>query len=189
MTSSRAACHIGDMGRTRRALATGVVASITALGACSTEGWHAATNPPNDAGEDGSAAPSCPIACITAVAATFELSCSPNDLTNVIATGPCATPDAALSWYTGSATEWDVAVTSAGPGACHVELTFATGFTYSADVTFALQTIESPPGCPECPPYVGPTSGPFMVDNPSDTCDSMPASDSGTNPSGDANVE
>jgi hypothetical protein len=97
-----------------------------------------------------------------AVAATFNLSCSPNDLTSVVATGPCADPDASLSWYTGKETQWAVGVVSPSPGVCHIELTFATGFTYSADVTFTEQTA--------CNSFIGPTSGPFMVNNPSDTC-------------------
>jgi hypothetical protein len=39
------------------------------------------------------------------------------------------------------------------------------GFTYSADVTF---TQRGGPNCKTS--YIGPTSGPFMVGNPSDTC-------------------
>ncbi len=113
---------------------------------------------------------------ITAVAAgvAFRLSCSPNDLTNVEVTGPCARnppdggfrvydPDAGLQWYTGAATELFVSVFASAPGVCHIELIFATGFTYSQDVTFDWQGT-----CGQH--YIGPTSGPFTVDNPSDTC-------------------
>jgi hypothetical protein len=112
----------------------------------------------------------CPGGCIQAAFATFELSCSPNDLIGVTASGPCAMPDASLSFYTGSVTEWSVLVESPTPGTCHVVLTFATGFTYEADVVFTSHSIPSEPGCGQCPDYIGPTSGPFQVDNPSDTC-------------------
>jgi hypothetical protein len=76
-------------------------------------------------------------------------------------------PDAGLSWYTGTETEWYVVVASPSPGTCHVLLTFASGFTYSADVTFASQNLNPTCGCPA---FIGPTSGPFTVNNPSETC-------------------
>jgi hypothetical protein len=100
-------------------------------------------------------------------AAVFHLSCSSSDVANVVATGPCAT-DASLSSYLGNGS---VFVQSPNPGVCHVELVFATGFTYSADVTFTSQPggVCGGPQC-KCPDYVVPTSGPFTVDNPNDTC-------------------
>jgi hypothetical protein len=106
--------------------------------------------------------------CQEGNAAAFQLSCSSYDLKSVVATGPCAMPDASVSSYMGNGT---VLVQSDGPGACHVELTFATGFTYSADVTFASHSggVCGGPQC-ACPDYVTPTSGPFMVNNPSSTC-------------------
>jgi hypothetical protein len=109
-------------------------------------------------------------ACEEAGFATFDLSCSPNDLTSVVASGPCAIPDASLEQYTGPATEWFVAVGSPSPGECHIVLTFATGFTYSADVAFTSRIV----GCAGCPPSIGPTGGPFTVNNPSDTCVAVP---------------
>jgi hypothetical protein len=109
----------------------------------------------------------CPGGCIEVAFATFHLSCSPNDLTNVVATGPCSDPDASLEWYTGADSEWIVGVAAQSPGDCHIVLTFATGFTYAADVTFTSQNE----GC-GCPSYIGPvaSTGPLTVDNPSDTC-------------------
>jgi hypothetical protein len=97
--------------------------------------------------------------------ATFTLSCSPNDLTSVVASGPCSMPDASQSRYTKEASEGYVDVASAGPGNCHIQLTFATGFTYSADVSFKLEYGQ----CAGCT-YLEPTSAPFMVNNPSNTC-------------------
>ena len=96
--------------------------------------------------------------------------------TSVVATGPCSDPDAGLEWYTGADTEWDVAVAAQSPGECHIVLTFATGFTYSTDVTFTSQNE----GC-GCPNFIGPApgTGVLTVNNPADTCVSLP-SDSGT---------
>ena len=59
-----------------------------------------------------------------------------------------------------------VSVYSPTPGVCHVELIFATGFTYSADVTYIWQEGA----CND--QYAAPTSASakFAVNNPSDTC-------------------
>jgi hypothetical protein len=110
--------------------------------------------------------------CPEAAFASFHLTCSPNDLTKVESSGPCSTPpDAGVSFYTGAGSQMDVGVGSMRPGNCHIVLTFATGFTYSADVTFTTQT-----SCGGCS-YQAPTSGPFTVNNPPDTC--VPLPDSG----------
>ena len=100
--------------------------------------------------------------------AVFQLTCGATDLQSVVATGPCAMPDASLSSYVGNHI---VVVRSQSPGVCHVELTFATGFTYSSDVTFATQSggVCGGPQC-TCPDYLAPTAGPFPVNNPSATC-------------------
>jgi hypothetical protein len=113
-----------------------------------------------------SGSPPCPDLCIEASSATFLLSCNPNDLVAVTATGPCTHPDAGLSWFTGAETKWAVSVFAESPGACHVVLTFATGFTFAADVTFAEQSQAC-----GCPSYIGPSepSG-GQVNNPPDTC-------------------
>jgi hypothetical protein len=98
----------------------------------------------------------------------FHLACSSTDLKSVSATGPCAMPDASLSSYLGNGS---VYVGSQVPGACHVELTFASGFTYSTEVAFVSQPggVCGGPQC-KCGDYVAPASGPFAVKNPSDTC-------------------
>jgi hypothetical protein len=108
----------------------------------------------------------CSDSCIEASSATFNLACNPNDLVSVTATGPCANPEAGLSWYTGAATKWSAAVFAQSPGTCHIELTFATGFTYATDVTFVAHTANC-----GCPTYLGPEGpGGFEVQNPADTC-------------------
>jgi hypothetical protein len=104
--------------------------------------------------------------CRDATPATFHLSCSPNDLTSVVASGPCSMPNTAGLAFQTPTSGSDVAVFSAGAGVCHIELTFATGFTYSTDVTF---TQVSEDGC-ACPSLFAAISGPFTVNNPSDTC-------------------
>jgi hypothetical protein len=110
---------------------------------------------------------SCCGTCPESLPAVFNLSCDATDLTSVVATGPCAM-DASLSSYLGNGA---VFVRSEDPGTCHVTLTFATGFAYSADVTFASQPggVCGGPQC-KCGDYVAPTSGPFSVSNPSSTC-------------------
>jgi hypothetical protein len=141
---------------------------------------------------DGGGHSACPGACASAVFATFYLSCNPSDLVRVDATGPCANPDASLSWYTGTPATGSVSVQSSAPGVCHITLVFATGFTYSRDVTFTQQTLDGPPGCPACPSFIGPTSGPFAVQNPGDTCgDAGVYADAGdaSDASGDADGE
>lgn len=100
----------------------------------------------------------------------FKLACSPNDLTRVVATGPCANPDAGLEWYTGATTKWIVSVPSPSPGVCHIELQFATGFTYATDVTFTSQSDG-------CGSFIGPASTPYVVNNPPDTCLASDAGD------------
>jgi hypothetical protein len=71
-------------------------------------------------------------------------------------------------------------VSSNDAGACHVELTFVSGFTYSADVTFASKSggVCGGPQC-KCPDYVAPTSGPFQVQNPAATCVDAGATEAG----------
>jgi hypothetical protein len=109
-------------------------------------------------------------ACIDSLPATFVLSCSRSDLASVVATrgsGPCATIDASAFWASGGNTPSDVNVFSTEAGVCHVVLTFASGFRYSADVTFA----SGPGGCRGCPPAIKPMPpATFQVDNPASTC-------------------
>jgi hypothetical protein len=111
----------------------------------------------------------CPGGCTEEAFASFDLSCSPNDLMSVTASGPCAFPDASPSSHSFAAGR-SVVVRSAAPGTCHVVLTFATGFTYATDVTFTSHTDSTPAGCVPCPSYIGPTEGPIEVHNPSETC-------------------
>jgi hypothetical protein len=100
----------------------------------------------------------------------FAFSCSSPDLTAVSVSGPCATGDASPG-YGEFAEGQFLDVGSSSPGDCHVVLTFGTGFTYSADVTFTSQpqTLIEPctgGGPMECPPLIEPTQTEFMVDNP-----------------------
>jgi hypothetical protein len=79
--------------------------------------------------------------------AIFNLSCGPTDLTSVALSGPCSIGDASPPNYLFGPASTSLAFSSPSPGQCHVVLTFATGFTYSADVTFASQTTAQPAGC------------------------------------------
>jgi len=118
--------------------------------------------------------------CPASEPAVFQLACSVTDLQSVTASGPCAIPDASLSSY--AISNGVVYVQSQGPGDCHIELTFATGFTYVADVTFGAKPggVCGGPQC-TCPDYVTPSSGAFAVNNPSTTC-----LDAGLDDGGDA---
>jgi hypothetical protein len=122
---------------------------------CSHQDDSAFVNDQDGGGEAGS--------CLTATGCTDEapadallfVSCPrepliapiPADLTAVTLSGPCATNDAgasALNDYLSSSGAF-VWFGSPTPGVCHVELTFATGFTYSTDVEFASMTHPQQP--------------------------------------------
>lgn len=121
--------------------------------------------------DGGGGSGQCPFVCPTLELVAFHLSCSPNDLSQVVVTGPCAMPDASLASYTDPYNEQLVSVGSPRPGTCHVELVFANGFVYATDVSFAFQNV----GC-GCASFVGPTSGGSVsVNNPSDTCVALDA--------------
>jgi hypothetical protein len=99
--------------------------------------------------------------------ATFELSCGATSLTNVAVSGPCATDASAFLYSVDSMSPQNLYVASFSPGVCHVELTFATGFTYSTDVTFMSMTYTG-----SCCGGTGvvPTPATLAVKNPSNTC-------------------
>ncbi|HEY6460918.1 MAG TPA: hypothetical protein VIY73_12230 [Polyangiaceae bacterium] len=119
-------------------------------------------------GDACSAPEPCCGTCPSSEPAAFQLACPSTDLQSVTASGPCTMPNATLASYLGDGV---VYVRSGGPGVCHVDLTFATGFTYSVDVTFASQPggVCGGPQC-SCGDYVRPTGGPFVVDDPHTTC-------------------
>jgi hypothetical protein len=93
--------------------------------------------------------------------ALFDFTCATTDLVSIAATGACVD-----TWKNNSGNHAYVGSHEAGP--CHVVLMFATGFTYAADVTFVSMPNTT---CDQsCAPQIEPTSGPFQVDNPPDTC-------------------
>jgi hypothetical protein len=107
-------------------------------------------------------------ACPEGEPAVFELSCASTDLQGVTLTGPCAGRDEAADYTLG---DGKVYVWGATGGACHVELAFASGFTFGADVTFATEPggVCGGPQC-KCPDYGSVTSPPVVVHNPASTC-------------------
>ncbi|MGH7435440.1 MAG: hypothetical protein ACRENE_07180 [Polyangiaceae bacterium] len=120
-------------------------------------------------GSGGDAGPErCTVSCgLLSSPATLILSCGATDLANVAISGPCAAGDAATRSTLDSSNPQNLYVTSTGAGTCHVELTFATGFTYSTDVAFVSTTTTG--GC--CSGTgVNPTQSTFMVHDPSTTC-------------------
>jgi hypothetical protein len=100
--------------------------------------------------------------------ALFNFTCATNDLVSIAATGACVD-----TWKGMSANaDAQAYVGSDEPGVCHVVLTFATGFTYAADVTFVSRPNTT---CDQsCAPQIEPSSGPFTVNNPPDTCVALP---------------
>jgi hypothetical protein len=148
----------------RRIVAVGTVAVIAGVVGCEAPAVVDA-RPASDAALGGDV-PVCPIACIGAGVASLELACGPSDLASVTLSGSCAEGDSSQGSYATSGDDVWIGNADETPGVCHVELTFATGFTYSTDITFATMPDTQPPGCSPCPDYVGPTQSSFMVDNP-----------------------
>jgi hypothetical protein len=153
---------------------TVALAVVVVVAGCAQAQSRSGFAAPVDAGEgdggDQVSGPNCPGLCITSGLAELDLSCAASDLTSVVVTGPCAEGDANPDNYLDRYNERYLFLGSATPGVCHVELIFATGFTYSTDVTFESVAQPGLPGCPGCAPYVGPTQTTFVVDNPSSTC-------------------
>jgi hypothetical protein len=105
--------------------------------------------------------------CIEAASATLALSCGPTNLTQVLVTGPCA-GDGGTSRYVYGNEQQYVFVGSRTSGTCHVELVFATGFTYATDIQFS-ETTEGT--CGGCAAYPGPSPSFVTVNNPPSTCE------------------
>ena|SRR5579863_7586584 len=111
-----------------------------------------------------------PETCAANELATFDLSCVPTNLTSVALSGACATDDASPANYVFGPNSAYLRFGSPHPGVCHVELTFATGFRYSADVTFVSESGGANACGGTCSSFVAPTQGTFAVNNPSITC-------------------
>jgi hypothetical protein len=117
--------------------------------------------------------------CMGSQPAVFDLSCVPAHLTQVDAVGPCAIGDASVTHdWSGPGSEF-VAISSAGEGVCQIRLNFASGFAYSANVSFASHTDDGPSGC-GCPSYTTPSQSTFMVLTPNSICVDAGAADSST---------
>jgi hypothetical protein len=99
--------------------------------------------------------------------ASFELTCATTDLESVKVTGPC-TGGGAGDYTIGNG---EVFVWGYAGGACHVDLVFGSGFTYTADISFDTQPggVCGGPQC-ACPDYGTTDAGPLAVHNPSTTC-------------------
>jgi len=108
----------------------------------------------------------CAGGCSSGSPVVFDLSCGGTDLTSEVLTGVCG-PSPSSPDFGGSHQQY-VYLRSEQPGDCHVELIFATGFTFSADVHFSSQTDNTDPQCP-CG-YIQPDQTMFTVNNPTSTC-------------------
>jgi hypothetical protein len=112
---------------------------------------------------------SCPGGCEGPAFVQFDLACSPSDLVRVNITGPCITGDAGPSSYFTGSERSALYIESLQAGTCQVQLVFATGYAYSANVQFASQANNVPAGC-ACATSIVPTQPIFHVDNPVGTC-------------------
>jgi hypothetical protein len=98
-----------------------------------------------------------------AESAVLDLSCSPPDLTSVAISGPCAAADASTApsdYVRGN----QITLFSGDGVECHVTLTFADGFVYSADVKFTSTTDSCGTET------IKPTQSTFKVKAPGSTC-------------------
>jgi hypothetical protein len=130
-----------------------------------------------DAGDDASSFDDVNTACLAfcppTEPATLNLSC-PSLVTSVASTGGC-TASRCQAKDGGSCAQAQVSIEPTQAGVCHVDLTLASGFQYSTDLTFVKTTSESICPCTS----IGPTESTFIVDNPSTTCVDAGASDAG----------
>jgi hypothetical protein len=171
--------------------------SIVAIPAMHARRWMAALIGLLAGACASSGSPVCRGGCVEGEEAELQMSC-PTIIASAVLTGVCARaggtsvppgpPDAAsgggggpevgtgYGFSCGATTEFPFAgcrgfyLAASAPGDCHVELTFANGSTYVADIQFEQRSAEVHPGCPPCPPYIAPTQATFVVANPSDTC-------------------
>lgn len=100
--------------------------------------------------------------------ATFDLACAPSALTAVKVSGPCSSSnmstDPAAYEGNGEVGPGKLEVGSQVAGLCHVDLTFASGFVYSTDVTFTGTSDGCGTG------FITPTQSAFAVNGPGSTC-------------------
>jgi hypothetical protein len=155
-----------------------VLGPLVILGGCGDQGYggflfgggrDAGYDIRGDDGEGDNSGVMCLGCGTTLTPARFDLSCGSTDLTSVVVAGPCVTGDASPTGYLSGSDGQHVLLSSWSPGVCSVELMFATGFTYSAQVTFVSQTVGNPNRC-SCQTTISPTQSTFVVNNPSTTC-------------------
>jgi hypothetical protein len=132
-----------------RFAAAALTLSVLVAGGC---GWH----------ED------CPSGCREGDPIVLDISCGGTDLTSVVLSGPCNIDNAsAPDLYLGGSHQQYVYVQPNVAGTCHIELTFATGFTFSTDVHVTNQSDgDSQCSCQ----YQEPDPQTIAVNNPSTTC-------------------
>jgi len=116
------------------------------------------------------ASATCPGNCADPPPAVLDLSCGPTDLQSVVLSGPCAKgyDDAtAPSQFVSGARQQLVDIPSLFAGTCHVELTFASGYTFATQIEFTYQ----PGNAQDCTCGTN-QANPAMitVPNPSATC-------------------
>ena len=95
----------------------------------------------------------------------LDLACGPSDLTTVNTSGACSEGSQPAWKYLGGANS--VSVPTEEPGDCHIELVFASGYTFATDIQF----VSAKQPCSSCSPHFDPASDqPVAVPNPGSTC-------------------
>jgi hypothetical protein len=107
--------------------------------------------------------------------ASFTFACTPAEPVGYELTGECASANTGhlIGMYRNG---FDVENTAAGT--CHVVVTFASGFTYAADVNFTSSPAD-PDSCCASNLEIGPTQSVFTIENPRNTCDPAAGFDAG----------
>jgi hypothetical protein len=124
----------------------------------------------------------CPAGCVlTSASAVISVPC-PDGVVAATATGPCTAPSANNSYSSIDPSPQKFYVHATGKGTCHVQITFADGYVYAADIQFVEHPNNNGPGCPYCPPITDPVSEPPPVIDPGAIC----ASDAGADGATDA---
>jgi hypothetical protein len=104
---------------------------------------------------------------------TIDLACAPADLVAVNVTGACAgdtikgaEAGVVAGYFHASGSPSILYVVATQVGICHVQLVFATGYTYSADA----QITSVPSDVGGCPASTAATPSVLHVSNPAATC-------------------
>ena len=112
----------------------------------------------------------CPEGCVlTSGSATISVPC-PAGVIAATSIGPCTIPSAQNADSTLVPNPQTLYVLGSGQGTCHVQITFADGYVYAANIQFVDHRNSNSPGCPYCPPITDPVAQPPAAIDPGASC-------------------